>query len=282
VAEASHRPVLYVVACGGRPAADLPPFVTKLQADGWEVCVIATPSALKFMDTDELAELTGHVVRYDYKQPDEPDALPPPDAMVVAPATFNTTNKWAYGSSDTLALGLLNEAIGLGLPVVAVPSPSTALAKHPAFVESVARLRSWGCACYSTRRFTPSRHRTWAQPPPHCSHGRHLRRRSGPFDSSRIASGPVGSVPRGPSVRHGHQSRAHRHAPVFCAASLAAAGWPVFHMSANTGIERRSAASLARVGETWRGATASGLSARDWQGFRVSAARTPRFHQLLT
>jgi len=144
VAEASHRPVLYVVACGGRPAADLPPFVTKLQADGWEVCVIATPSALKFMDTDALAELTGHVVRYDYKQPDEPDALPPPDAMVVAPATFNTTNKWAYGSSDTLALGLLNEAIGLGLPVVAVPSPSTALAKHPAFVESVARLRSWG------------------------------------------------------------------------------------------------------------------------------------------
>lgn len=144
MAEASKRPVLYVVTCGGRPAGDLPDFVARLQADGWEVCVIATPSALKFMDTDKLARLTGHVVRYDYKQPDEPDVLPPPDAMVVAPATFNTINKWAYGSSDTLALGLLNEAIGLGLPVVAVPTPSTALAKHPAFLESVARLRSWG------------------------------------------------------------------------------------------------------------------------------------------
>jgi hypothetical protein len=96
------------------------------------------------MDTDKLAQLTGHVVRYDYKQPDEPEVLPPPDAIVVAPATFNTTNKWAYGSSDTLALGILNEAIGLGLPIVAVPNPSTALAKHPAFVESLARLRSWG------------------------------------------------------------------------------------------------------------------------------------------
>lgn len=31
-----------------------------------------------------------------------------------------------------------------GLSVVAVPNPSTALAKHPAFLESVARLRSWG------------------------------------------------------------------------------------------------------------------------------------------
>ena len=141
--EARKRPVLYVIACGGRPAADLGPFVAARQADGWEVCVIATPSALKFMNADELADLTGHAVRSDYKQPDEPDALPPPEAIAVAPATFNTINKWAHGCSDTLALGLLNEAIGLELPVVAVPTPSIALAKHPAFIESVERLRSW-------------------------------------------------------------------------------------------------------------------------------------------
>jgi hypothetical protein len=146
VSSGSDRPVLYLVACGGRPAGFLEPFVKDLQESGWEVCVIATPSALKFMNTDRLAELTGHPVRYDYKQPDEPDVLPPPDAVVVAPATFNTINKWAYGSSDTLALGLLNEAIGLEIPVIAVPTPSTALVKHPAFSESVARLRSWGVA----------------------------------------------------------------------------------------------------------------------------------------
>ena len=144
MADQPRSRVIYVIACGGRPAGDLPDFVNVLQIDGWEVCVIATPSALKFMDTDRLAELTGHVVRADYKQPDQPDVLPPPEVMVVAPCTFNTTNKWAYGASDTLALGLLNEAIGLGIPVVAVPNPSTALAKHPAFIESVARLRSWG------------------------------------------------------------------------------------------------------------------------------------------
>jgi hypothetical protein len=46
--------------------------------------------------------------------------------------------------SDTLALGLLNEAIGLGIPIVAVPVPNVALAKHPAFQESIERLRSWG------------------------------------------------------------------------------------------------------------------------------------------
>lgn len=142
--QSARQPVLYVIACGGRPAGDLAPFVRSLQADDWDVCVIGTPSARKFMDPDLLADVTGHVVRFDYKRPDEPDVLPSPDAMVVAPATFNTICKWAYGSSDTLALGLLNEAIGLELPVVAVPNPSTALAKHPAFLESVARLRSWG------------------------------------------------------------------------------------------------------------------------------------------
>ena len=142
--EREPRRVLHIVACGGRPAGDLLAFVKDAQDAGWEVCVIATPSALKFMDLPRLTELTGHAVRYDYKQPDEPDVLPPPDAMIVAPATFNTINKWAAGISDTLALGLLNEAIGLGLPVIAVPFPNIALAQHPAFQRSVADLRGSG------------------------------------------------------------------------------------------------------------------------------------------
>jgi phosphopantothenoylcysteine synthetase/decarboxylase len=70
--------------------------------------------------------------------------LPPPDAFVIAPATFNTINKLAQGISDTLALGLLNEAVGLGLPMVAVPWPNVALARHPVFVRSIATLREWG------------------------------------------------------------------------------------------------------------------------------------------
>lgn len=142
--DSARRPVLYVIACGGRAAGNLADFVPRLQAMGWDVCVIATPSALKFLDPVKLAGLTGHPVRFEYKQPDEPDVLPPPEAMVVAPATFNTINKWAHGSSDTLALGLLNEAVGLGVPIIAVPTPSTALARHPMFAVSVERLRSWG------------------------------------------------------------------------------------------------------------------------------------------
>lgn len=140
----SPEPVLYIVACGGPPASQLPVFVRFAKDRGWDVCVIATPDGAKFLDADLLAELTKHPVRSQYKHPEEPDVLPPADAIVVAPATFNTINKWAQGISDTLALGLLNEAVGLGLPIVAVPWAKAALARHPAFVRSVATLREWG------------------------------------------------------------------------------------------------------------------------------------------
>lgn len=144
VAATESQRVLYIVACGGRPAGRLPDFVTFAQEQGWDVCVIATPDVIKFLDEVHLADLTGHPVRSQYKHPDEPDVLPPADAFVVAPTSFNTINKWAQGISDTLALGLLNEALGLGLPVAAVPWPNVALARHPQCVRSVAELREWG------------------------------------------------------------------------------------------------------------------------------------------
>jgi len=147
-------PVLYIVVCGGRPATDLGGHVEQLRADGWDTCVIATPSARKFMHTDRLADVSGHVVRYDFKQPDEPDALAAPDVVIVAPATFNTINKWVAGISDTLALGLLNEGVGLGVPIIAVPFPNVALARHPAFRHSITTLRSWGVKVI----FDPERH----------------------------------------------------------------------------------------------------------------------------
>jgi phosphopantothenoylcysteine synthetase/decarboxylase len=138
------EPVLYVIACGGRPAGDLPTFVQRARGAGWDVCVVGTPSAMRFLDASRLEQLTGHPVRSEYKRPEDPDVLPPPDALVVAPATFNTINKWAAGISDTLALGLLNEAIGLAVPVVAVPTANIALIRHPAFARSVAELRASG------------------------------------------------------------------------------------------------------------------------------------------
>jgi phosphopantothenoylcysteine synthetase/decarboxylase len=108
--------------------------------------VICTPTAAGWLAADipELAALTKKPVRSSYKQPTEPDVLPPADAILVAPATFNTLNKWAAGISDTLALGLINEAIGKRIPIVAVPYVNQALSAHPALPASIATLQGAG------------------------------------------------------------------------------------------------------------------------------------------
>jgi len=99
---------------------------------------------MKFFDASELRIQTGHPVRSDYKEPGDPDVLPSPDAIIVAPATVNTINKWAAGICDTLALGILVEGIGKKLPIVALPFTNYAHAAHPAFEENIRKLRSWG------------------------------------------------------------------------------------------------------------------------------------------
>jgi phosphopantothenoylcysteine synthetase/decarboxylase len=139
-------PVLYVIACGSPVARDVGDLVRLAQADGWDVCVVATPDGRKFLDVPALVAQTGHPVRSAFKNPGDPDVLPEPAAMIVAPATVNTTCKWAAGIADTLALGLLVEGQGKGLPIVALPYTNTAMAAHPAFLEAVARLRGWGIA----------------------------------------------------------------------------------------------------------------------------------------
>ncbi len=138
------RGVLYIVTCAAGPARDVHVLVEQAQQEGWDVCCILTPPALNFVDQASLEELTGHPVRSEYKKPEEPDVLPPPDAIIVAPASFNTINKWAAGISDTLALGLVNEAIGKGLALVTIPAINAAQAKHPAWERSVETLRAAG------------------------------------------------------------------------------------------------------------------------------------------
>jgi phosphopantothenoylcysteine decarboxylase len=104
--------VLYIVSCAAPPALDVHIFIELAQQDGWEVCLIATPRAFQWIDVPGLSEQTGHPVRYDYKLPGEPDVLPEPDAIVVAPATFNTLNKWAAGSPTPWRLGCCVRRLG--------------------------------------------------------------------------------------------------------------------------------------------------------------------------
>ena len=138
------RRVLYVIICAAPPASDAHELVKLAQAAGWEVCVIATPEAMHWIDAAMLAELTGFDVRSEYRSAGEAKSLPEADAIAVAPATFNTVNKFRAGIADNMAVGVLCECLRAGVPIVLAPNVKTVLAEHPAFPASLRELASWG------------------------------------------------------------------------------------------------------------------------------------------
>ena len=110
------------MACGAGPAAAIGTCVKLAQDRGWTVQVTATPAALGFVDAATLAGQAGSPVRGQYAKPGAPRS-PVPDAILVAPATYNIICKWAHGISDTYALGVLAETSGLGVPAVVLKRP---------------------------------------------------------------------------------------------------------------------------------------------------------------
>ncbi|GAA1230731.1 flavoprotein [Kitasatospora nipponensis] len=139
-----RTPFLYVVVCASGIADGVGTLITAAHRDGWKVGVVATPTALGFIDRDAVELQTGYPIRSAWRTPGVPQPLPRADAIAVAPATFNTINKWAAGISDTLALGILCEAYGLGIPTAVQPYVNSAQAAHPAYGESLTRLRAMG------------------------------------------------------------------------------------------------------------------------------------------
>jgi phosphopantothenoylcysteine synthetase/decarboxylase len=139
-----QRRVLYVVVCAAPPASEVHELVKLAQAARWEVCVIATPEAMHWIDPTMLAELTGYDVRSEYRAAGEAKSLPDADAIAVAPATFNTVNKFRAGIADNMAVGVLCECLRAGVPIVLAPNVKAVLAEHPAFPASLRELASWG------------------------------------------------------------------------------------------------------------------------------------------
>lgn len=144
MSEAQLSPMLYLVGCAAPPVQHLDELIVLFHEAGWRVCVIPTPRAASWVDERALAQQTGYPVRHDHRLPGDPNSLPRADAITVVPATFNTVNKWAAGISDTFALGILNEAIGLTLPITVLPYAKPSLAAHPAFRASLEKLAGWG------------------------------------------------------------------------------------------------------------------------------------------
>lgn len=139
----AEKKTVYVVVCAAGPAGNVGKLIDMAHERGWDVQVIATPSALAFIDKEALEKHTGRPVRSEHRAPGSPRS-PKADAIIVAPATFNTINKLANGIADTYALDITSEAIGLGIPVAILPFVNSAYANRTPFQRSVEFLREEG------------------------------------------------------------------------------------------------------------------------------------------
>jgi phosphopantothenoylcysteine synthetase/decarboxylase len=135
---------LYLIISGASAPEGVPALVAACQAAGWRVAVFATPAGVRFVDPADLERMTGLPVRWEYRMPGTGTPVPPADAVLACPLTFNSVNKFAHGHADNFAVGLLCEMAGYGVPVVAVPHCKPQLASHPAFTASLETLRGMG------------------------------------------------------------------------------------------------------------------------------------------
>lgn len=135
---------LAIVACGAPLAARVHDVAAHAVQAGWQVRVIATRSALSWVDDTEVERVTGYAALVDQRRPDQPKRFPTPARVVVCPATFNSVNKLAAGIMDTYASGVLCETLASRVPLTVVPMVSDKLWDHPAWERNLAALAGAG------------------------------------------------------------------------------------------------------------------------------------------
>jgi phosphopantothenoylcysteine synthetase/decarboxylase len=135
---------LAVVACGSPLAARVHDVAAAGVETGWLVRVVATASAMNWVDAPAVERVTGHPPLVEQRRPDEPKRFPTPTRVVVCHATLNSISKLATGIMDNYAAGLLCEALATGIPITIVPMISDRLWGHPAVANHLATLARAG------------------------------------------------------------------------------------------------------------------------------------------
>jgi hypothetical protein len=116
---------LTLVVCGAPLAARTGEVANRLR-ERWSVSLVVTDAAGQWCG----------------RPPDQD--RPRPDLVVACPLTFNTANKVAAGIMDTSAVGALCDALGAGVPVVAVPMVNNRLWGHPVWASTLRTLAEAG------------------------------------------------------------------------------------------------------------------------------------------
>ena len=120
---------------------------SKLVQSGYDVKVVMSEAAEKFIGTATFEALTGNPVYTDMFARREAlshiNLMKWADIIVVAPATANTINAFASGDGSNL-INTLFLAHNFKKPYLIAPAMNTKMFLHPATQNSLATLKKWG------------------------------------------------------------------------------------------------------------------------------------------
>lgn len=143
----AHRRVALLV-CGGIAAMKAPLLARELRKHGAEVVAFVSEEALRYVTVDALAWSTNNpVVQNLSARAEHLGDGKSFDAYLLAPATYNTLNKFALGIADSLITTVLASALGRvsQQQCAVLVAPTMHGSMHtPVLAENLKRLQAWG------------------------------------------------------------------------------------------------------------------------------------------
>jgi phosphopantothenoylcysteine decarboxylase / phosphopantothenate---cysteine ligase len=73
------------------------------------------------------------------------------DLLLIAPCTANTISKIACGIDDTPVTTFAATALGSQIPIIVVPAMHHSMYRHPAVIENISKLKTWGVEIVNPR-----------------------------------------------------------------------------------------------------------------------------------
>lgn len=143
----NSSPKLLFILTGSIALYKVMPVLSYFKKQNYQIKVVATESALKFIGVSTIESLTNEKVHTDLytngSNMDHIHLIRWADAVVVAPATANFINKLATGIADDLATTLFL-AHDFTKPFAIFPAMNTKMYEHPTTQKSIAQLKNWG------------------------------------------------------------------------------------------------------------------------------------------
>ncbi len=133
--------VVYVIVTGATKAKTIGVLLWHLKSEGAECILMPSDSGYSLLDLDSVnKEWMKHNERVYNPKAKE---IPEEDLVVVAPCTFNTLSKIAYGIADNYPTSVIHAAIGKQKPVVIALAMNYWYFDHPLTVENIQKVSSF-------------------------------------------------------------------------------------------------------------------------------------------